>query len=47
MLIDTLLFGSDKYKDTINNEIPIYTINSLKTTKRFERLLLLIADTTL
>ena len=47
MLLDIILFGSDKYKDTVNKEILIHTINFLKTTKRFERPLLLTADTTL
>ena len=47
MLLDILLFGSYKYKDTVNKEILIHTINFLKTTKRFERPLLLTADTTL
>ena len=47
MLSDIIFFGSDKYKDTVNKEILIHTINFLKTTKRFERPLFLIADTTL
>ena len=37
MLSDILLFGSDKYKDTVNKEILVYTINFLKATKRFEK----------
>ena len=37
MLSDILLFGSDKYKDTVNKDILVHTINFLKTTKRFER----------
>ena len=37
MLSDILLFGSDKYKDTVIKEILVHTINFLKTTKRFER----------
>ena len=37
MLSDILLFGSDKYKDTVSKEILVYTINFLKTTKRFEK----------
>ena len=41
MLLDILLFGSGKYKDTVNTEIIIHT-----TTKRFERPLFLTADTT-
>ena len=40
MSLDTLLFGSNKYKDTVNKEILVYLTNSLKTTKRFERPLL-------
>ena len=36
MLSDILLFGSDKYKDTVNKDIPVHTINFLKTIKRFE-----------
>ena len=39
MLSDILLLGSDKYKDTVNNEILVHTIDFLKTTKRFERIL--------
>ena len=39
MLSDILLLGSDKYKDTANNEILVHTIDFLKTTKRFERIL--------
>ena len=37
MLLDTLLFGCDKYKETINKEVFLHTINFLKTTKCFER----------
>ena len=37
MLLVTLLFGSDKHKDTVNREILAHTVNFLKTTKRFER----------
>ena len=37
MLSDILLFGSDKYKDTVIKEILVHTNNFLKTTKRFER----------
>ena len=36
-LSDILLFGSDKYKDTVNKEILVYTIDFLKTTKSLER----------
>ena len=41
MLSDILLFGSDKYKDTVNKEILVHTINFLKTTKHVERPLVL------
>ena len=44
---DILLFASDKYKDTVNKEILVHTINFLETTKCCERPLVLIADTTL
>ena len=37
MLLDTLLFGCNKYKETINKEVFLHTINFLKTTKCFER----------
>ena len=47
MLLDILLFVSDKYKDTINKEIFIHSIYFLKTNKRFKRPLLLTDDTTL
>ena len=47
MLSDIPLFGSNKYKDTVNKEILFHTINFLKTIKRFERPLFLTADTTL
>ena len=43
MLPDILLFGSDKYKDTVNKEIFVHAINFLKTTKRFERLLFFLS----
>ena len=46
-LSDILSFGSDKYKDTVNEDTLVHTINFLETTKRFERPLFLIADTTL
>ena len=35
-LLDIILYGSDKYKDTVNKEIFLHTINSIKNTKRFE-----------
>ena len=41
MLSDILLFGSEKYKDTVNKEILVHAINFLKTTKHFERPLVL------
>ena len=47
MLSDIPLFGSNKYKDTVNKEILFHAINFLKTIKRFERPLFLTADTTL
>ena len=47
MVIVIILFGSDKYKDTVNKEIPIHTINFLKTTQRFGRPLFLAPDTNL
>ena len=37
MSLDILLFGSDKYKDTVNKKILVQTINFLKTIKCFER----------
>ena len=37
MLLDILLFASEKYKDTVNKEILVHTINFLKTTEGFER----------
>ena len=35
--LDIFLFGSDKYKDTVNKEILVHTINLCKTSKPFER----------
>ena len=35
MLLDILLFGSDKYKETVNKERLVHAINFLKTSKRF------------
>ena len=37
MLSGILLFVSNKYKDTLNKDILVHTINFLKNTKRFER----------
>ena len=37
IISDILLFGSDKYKDTVNKKILFHTNNFIKTTKRFER----------
>ena len=39
-LLDIVLYGSDKYKDTINKEILFHTISFIKNTKRFETTLL-------
>ena len=38
-LLHILLFSSDKYKATFNKKIIFHTINFLKSTIRFERLL--------
>ena len=35
MSLDILLFGYNKYKNTVSKEILVHAINSLKTTKRF------------
>ena len=37
MLLNILLLGSNKYKDTINKEVLTHTMNFLRTTKHFER----------
>ena len=37
LLLDIILYGSDKYKDTVKKEVLLHTISSLKKTKRFER----------
>ena len=37
LLLDIILYGSDKYKDTVNKEILLYTISFIKNAKRFER----------
>ena len=37
LLLDVILHGSDKYKDTVNKEILLHTISFIKNTKSFER----------
>ena len=37
LLLDIILYGSDKYKDTVNKEILLDTISFTKNTKRFEK----------
>ena len=37
LLLDIILYGSDKYNDIVNKEILLHTITSIKNTKRFER----------
>ena len=37
LLLDIILYGSDKYKDTVNKEILLHTVSFIKNTKRFER----------
>ena len=37
LLLDIILYGSYKYKDTVNKEILFHTIIFIKNTKRFER----------
>ena len=37
LLLDIILYGSDKYNDIVNKEILLHTISSIKNTKRFER----------
>ena len=39
LLLNIILYGFDKYKDTVIKEIPLHTIIFSKNTKRFERLL--------
>ena len=36
-LLDIILFGSEKFKDSINKEILLHSINFIKTTERFNR----------
>ena len=40
LLLDVILYGFDKYKDTVNKEILLHTISFIKNTKRLERPLL-------
>ena len=35
LLLDIILYGSDKYKDTVNKEILFHAISFIKNTKRF------------
>ena len=37
LLLDIILFGSDKHKDTVNKEILLHTTDFIKNTKRFQR----------
>ena len=37
LLLDIILYGSDKYNDIVNKEILLHTISFIKNTKRFER----------
>ena len=37
LLLDIILYGSDKYNDLVNKEILLHTISFIKNTKRFER----------
>ena len=37
LLLNMILYGSEKYKDTVNKEILLHTISFIKNTKRFER----------
>ena len=37
LLLDIILYGSEKYNDIVNKEILLHTISSIKNTKRFER----------
>ena len=39
LLLDMILYGYEKYKDTVNKEILLHTISFIKNTKRFERAL--------
>ena len=40
LLLHIILYGSDKYNDTVNKEILLHTISFIKNTKLFERPLL-------
>ena len=37
LLLDIVLYGSDKYNDTVSKEILLHTISFIKNPKRFER----------
>ena len=37
LLLDIIFYGSDKCKDTVNEEILLHIISFIKDTKRFER----------
>ena len=37
LLLDIILYGSDKYNDAVNKEILLHTISFIKNTTRFER----------
>ena len=37
LLLDIILYSSDKYNDTVNKEILLHTISFINNTKRFER----------
>ena len=40
LLLDIILYGSDKYNDTVKKEILLHTISFIKNTKLFETPLL-------
>ena len=37
LLLGIISYVSEKYKDTVNKEILLHTVSSIKNTKRFER----------
>ena len=37
LLLDIILYGSEKYKDTVNKEILLHITNFIKNTKHFQR----------
>ena len=37
LILDIVLYGSEKYKDTVNKEMLLHTISFIENTKRFER----------